>query len=96
MDLEEPNGSESGFRRPVVVIQSDPLNGSRLRTTIVAAMNSNLARDRLTEKVSPLPAKLLRALDTGLRLAFEVWVSRRTIVARTLPLRRDQSPHGSL
>lgn len=103
-DLEEPSGSEPGFRRPVVVVQSDPLNGSRLRTTIVAAMTSNLVRaeaagnvlcparltglskdsviqvsqlltldrDRLTERVGPLPANLLHALDTGLRLALEL------------------------
>ncbi|MBP7586570.1 MAG: type II toxin-antitoxin system PemK/MazF family toxin [Thermoanaerobaculia bacterium] len=43
-DLDEPGGSEPGFRRPVVVVQSDPLNGSRLRTTIVPAMTSDLAR----------------------------------------------------
>lgn len=29
-------------------------------------------RDRLTEKVGPLRAKLLRAFDTGLRLALEL------------------------
>jgi mRNA interferase MazF len=43
-DLAEPRGSEPGFRRPVVVVQSDDLNASRLRTAVVAVLTSNLAR----------------------------------------------------
>jgi mRNA interferase MazF len=43
-DLAEPRGSEPGFRRPVVVVQSDDLNASRLSTTVVAVLTSNLAR----------------------------------------------------
>jgi mRNA interferase MazF len=43
-DLAEPRGSGPGFRRPVVVVQSDELNASRLRTTVVAVLTSNLAR----------------------------------------------------
>jgi mRNA interferase MazF len=40
-DLPEPSGSESGFRRPVVVIQADEFNRSRIRTVIAAAITSN-------------------------------------------------------
>jgi mRNA interferase MazF len=43
-DLAAPRGSEPGFRRPVVVVQSDDLNATRLRTTVVAVLTSNLAR----------------------------------------------------
>jgi mRNA interferase MazF len=38
--LGSPRGSEPGYRRPVVVIQADPFNRSRLQTVIVAAITS--------------------------------------------------------
>ena len=41
--LPSPSGSGPGFRRPVVVIQSDPYNESRISTAIVAVITSNLA-----------------------------------------------------
>lgn len=36
--LPEPSGSESGYRRPVLVIQSDAFNRSRIDTVFVAAI----------------------------------------------------------
>ncbi|MGM0675396.1 MAG: type II toxin-antitoxin system PemK/MazF family toxin [Spirochaetota bacterium] len=41
-ELREPTGSEPGFRRPVVVVQGNALNESRLRTSICVALTSNL------------------------------------------------------
>lgn len=41
--LPPPSGSGPGFRRPVLVIQSDPFNESRISTAIVAVITSNLA-----------------------------------------------------
>lgn len=41
--LPPPAGSGPGFRRPVLIIQSDPFNESRISTAIVAVMTSNLA-----------------------------------------------------
>jgi len=41
-DLGEPRGSKPGFRRPIVVIQSDALNRSRMATVVCVAMTSNL------------------------------------------------------
>jgi mRNA interferase MazF len=43
-DLGEPAGSEPGYRHPVVVVQEDELNRSRLATTVVALLTSNLRR----------------------------------------------------
>jgi mRNA interferase MazF len=40
-DLPDPSGSEPGFRRPVVVIQANEFNRSRIRTVIAAAITSN-------------------------------------------------------
>ena len=41
--LPAPTGSGPGFRRPVVVVQSNPFNQSRIATVVVAAVTSNLA-----------------------------------------------------
>jgi mRNA interferase MazF len=41
-DLPAPSGSETGFRRPVVVVQGDPLNRSRLATVLCVPLTSNL------------------------------------------------------
>ncbi len=40
--LPEPTGSVPGFRRPVLVIQSDFFNVSQIQTVVVAAISSNL------------------------------------------------------
>lgn len=40
--LPEPSGSGPGMRRPVLVIQSNPFNESRIATMIVAVVTSNL------------------------------------------------------
>jgi mRNA interferase MazF len=41
-ELGSPSGSEPGFRRPVVVVQGDPLNRSRIATVICVPLTSNL------------------------------------------------------
>jgi mRNA interferase MazF len=41
-DLEEPSGSEPGFRRPVVVAQGDAFNRSHIATVVCVALTSNL------------------------------------------------------
>ena len=41
-DLGEPAGSEPGFRRPVVVVQSDSFNRSKIATVICVPLTSNL------------------------------------------------------
>ena len=41
-DLPEPVGSGPGLRRPVVIVQANPFNDSRVATIIVAVITSNL------------------------------------------------------
>src|SRR5262249_13603540 len=41
-DLDEPTGSAPGFRRPVLIIQNDAFNTSRIRTVIAVVITSNL------------------------------------------------------
>lgn len=40
--LPDPTGSGPGFRRPVVVVQGDAFNASRLATVVVVPLTSNL------------------------------------------------------
>jgi mRNA interferase MazF len=41
-DLPEPAGSEPGFLRPVVVVQSDEFNRSQIATVMCVPLTSNL------------------------------------------------------
>jgi len=41
-ELPDPVGSGPGFRRPVLVVQGDALNMSRLATVVVVPLTSNL------------------------------------------------------
>src|ERR1041384_2174513 len=60
-DLPKPTGSSPGFRRPVVVVQCDAFNRSRIATVVVVPLTSNLARASapgnvlLPTKVTGLP-----------------------------------------
>lgn len=40
--MDPPRGSEPGFRRPIVVMQADAFNLSRIATTVGVALSSNL------------------------------------------------------
>ena len=59
-DLPAPAGSGPGFRRPVVVVQGDALNRSRIATVVCIPLTSNL-------KWASAPGNVyLRARQTGL------------------------------
>jgi mRNA interferase MazF len=59
-DLAEPSGSGPGFRRPVVVVQGDPMNRSRIATVVCVVLTSNL-------KWATAPGNVLVSRDdTGL------------------------------
>lgn len=103
-DLPAPRGSEPGFRRPVLIIQADSFNRSRIQTVIIAAVSSNLrlasapgnvllpahvsglprdsvvnvsqlmtlGREFLAEQAGAIPARLIRLVDSGLRVVLEL------------------------
>jgi mRNA interferase MazF len=56
-DLPAPTGSGPGFRRPVVVVQGDALNRSRLATVVCVPLTSNLRWADAPGNVS-LPARV--------------------------------------
>ncbi|HWC22328.1 MAG TPA: type II toxin-antitoxin system PemK/MazF family toxin [Flexivirga sp.] len=82
-DLGQPSGSAPGRRRPVLVIQSDDYNRSRLATTIVAVLTSNTA-------LAAMPGNVfLPAAATGLPKDSVVNVTALATVDR-----RDLDPHA--
>ncbi len=68
--LSEPSGSMPGFRRPLVIVQSNDFNRSRIRTVLAAVVTSNL---RLADAPGNV---LLLAKNTGLRKDSVVNVSQ--------------------
>ena len=46
-----PYGSEPGFDRPVVIIQNDQINKSKINTTIVIPLTTNLLLEEATGNV---------------------------------------------
>ena len=59
-ELGEPVGSAPGYRRPVLVIQGDAFNQSRINTVVCVALTGNALLARMPGNV------LLRAEHTGL------------------------------
>jgi len=59
-ELPDPVGAAPGFRRPVVVLQADIFNRSRIDTVVVAVVTSNL-------RLAAAPGNvLLPASESGL------------------------------
>lgn len=68
--LPKPQGSETGYRRPVVIIQSDDFNQSNINTVICSSITSNL-------KIANAPGNIrLPARAIGLRNPSVVNVSQ--------------------
>jgi len=60
-DLGEPDGSEPGDNRPVLIVQADAFNRSRLQTVIAVVLSSNI---RLVDAPGNV---LISAKASGLR-----------------------------
>lgn len=59
-DLPEPQGAAPGYRRPVLVLQANVFNRSRIATIIVAVITTNL-------RLAAAPGNvLLTAAESGL------------------------------
>lgn len=59
-NIPPPAGSEPGYRRPVLVVQTDPFNQSGIGTVVAVAFTSNLDRAAAPGNV------LCRRRDTGM------------------------------
>lgn len=80
--LGDPLGSGPGFRRPVLIVQSNEFNESAIRTVVCAVVTSNLrlaaapGNVRLRRKASGLPR------DSVVNVSQLVTVDKRLLTAR--------------
>ena len=75
-DLGVPFGSEPGFRRPVLVVQADSFNRSRIGTVLCVPFTTNL-------KLADAPGNVhLDTAESDLRTESVVVVSQMTCVDR--------------
>jgi mRNA interferase MazF len=82
LDLGRPKGSGPGFRRPHVVVQNDVFNASRIQTTVVCAITSNLDRAKAPGNV------LLRKDEANLSRPSVVNVSQVITVDKSVLLEK--------
>ena len=81
-ELPEPEASEPGYRRPVLVVQSDDFNRSRISTVIAATLTTNL-------RLSEAPGNVLAtAEDTGLSRDSVVNVSQLVTLDKSFLMER--------
>ncbi len=77
IDLDEPKGSEPGYRRPFLVIQNNLFNKSKINTVVVCALTTNLQRAKAPGNV------LLEASEGGLPHASVINVSQIATVVKS-------------
>lgn len=83
--LPIPKGSEPGYRRPVLVVQSNGFNQSQISTVVVAAITSNV-------RLAAAPGNvLLRSKTSGLAKPSVVNVSQVLTVNRLVLADRVRS-----
>ena len=76
--LTTPEGSGPGYRRPVLVVQANPFNESRISTVLVAVITSNV-----TLAQAPGNVRISKS-DSGLSKASVVNVSQILTIDRQL------------
>jgi mRNA interferase MazF len=88
--LGRPEGSEPGYRRPVVILQTDEFNASPIQTVVVATLTSNTHLAKAPGNV------LCRQRDTGLTRPSVVNVSQVATIDKRRLLERVGSLPGRL
>jgi len=81
-NIPHPSGSEPGYRRPVLVVQTDQFNRSGIGTVVALAFTSNVKRAAASGNV------LCRREDTGLSVDSVGNVSQLTALNKSWLVRR--------
>lgn len=96
-DLPDPAGSGPGFRRPVVVVQGNALNRSRIATVVCVPLTSNVVwtgapgNTLLPAKATGLPKDSVANVSQIVALDRSLLTDR---VGRLAPKRLAQILHG--
>jgi len=88
-ELPGPAGSGPGYKRPVLIVQSNPFNASRIATVVVAVITSNLA---LAE--APGNVRIAKS-DSGLPQPSVVNVSQLITLDRSVLTRKVKALAGA-
>ncbi|MES2176716.1 MAG: type II toxin-antitoxin system PemK/MazF family toxin [Gemmatimonadota bacterium] len=88
-DLDAPVGAAPGFRRPVLVVQSDGFNHSRIASTVIVPLTTNIQRADAPGNV------LIRARDSALEKDSVVNVSQPIAVDRRALIKRIGAVDGA-
>lgn len=96
-DLPDPTGSDPGFRRPVVVVQGNHLNRSRIATVVCVPLTSTVIWARapgnvlLPVKATGLPKDSVPNVSQVIALDRSLLIDR---VGRLAPRQLVQILHG--
>jgi mRNA interferase MazF len=81
-DLGEPTGSAPGYRRPVVVVQCDAVNRSRIGSVVCVPLTSNLKWARAPGNVLLAAALTNLPKDSVANVSLVVALDKRQLTER--------------
>ena len=84
--LGEPEGSAPGYRRPVLIIQSDEFNRSRISTVIVAVLTSNTMLAQAPGNVLIKARKAGLAKDSVVNVSQVITVDKQCLTEKVIKL----------
>lgn len=89
-DLGEPIGSAPGYRRPVVVVQCDAVNISRIGTVVCVPLTSNVKWGRAPGNVLLSAGATRLPKDSVANVSLIVALDKRQLVERVGKMSRRQ------
>lgn len=89
-DLGEPVGSSPGFRRPVLVLQCDVFNRSRISTVVCVTLTSNLRLAKAPGNVRLLPKQTGLDKESIVNVSLMVTLDREQLTERIGKLAKKQ------
>src|SRR5512144_1074269 len=88
--LGEPRGSEPGYRRPLLIVQADAFNRSRIQTVLALIITANTALAEAPGNVL-LPAKTAGlSRESVVNVSQLVTIDKRHLAKRSGRLRPEQ------
>ena len=77
-ELNHPTGSEPGYKRPVLIVQANEFNASRINTLIVVALTTNTA-------LALAPGNIrIRPRESGLKKVSVINVSQMITINKSI------------
>ncbi len=89
-DLPTPVGSGPGYRRPVLVVQSDRFNASAIGTVVIAAITGNMTIGAAKGNVSLTPRQSGLPKDSVINVSQILTIDRSLLIERinTIPQKK--------